>query len=382
MSQGVAIEVFTSMSVVERTWRAFEAASAHYVFQTFEWQNHYLATIGRADAETPVIVVVSDASGQPIMLWPLAFRRVGPVRLLIALGGAVTDYHAPLLAHQASPLLSVALIERVFEAVREQAGRFDAILIDKIPERIEMQRNPLAGLPALAPLGKNAHAARLGRDFEAWVKERRSSSVLKDERRSLRRLQELGTLVSRIDAGAGEADAIAAALFEQKSRRWRETGQRDRLAQPGWKEFYLGLIRKEVCRDAAHVSALQVGSEFVACHLGLNYRNRFYYLIPTFKNGEIEKYSPGRILMLMLMRWCAARDIYVFDFTVGDEEYKKKWCDDELVLFRYMRGFSALGNLYLDLLRCRQQAQKSELLRAAVRTLRGGVAMARGRRAA
>jgi CelD/BcsL family acetyltransferase involved in cellulose biosynthesis len=36
--------------------------------------------------------------------------------------------------------------------------------------------------------------------------------------------------------------------------------------------------------------------------------------------------------MYQLMQWCIARGIDVFDFTIGDEDFKEQWCEATLPL--------------------------------------------------
>ena len=46
--------------------------------------------------------------------------------------------------------------------------------------------------------------------------------------------------------------------------------------------------------------------------------------MPTFAT-EWKSYSPGRLLLEYLIQWSIEQRLKVFDFTVGDEEYKKEW---------------------------------------------------------
>src|SRR4051794_4928667 len=57
------IAVFSSPSQGEALWREALASGAGYVFQTFEWQSAYQATIGAAEGVLPCIVQVADRDG-------------------------------------------------------------------------------------------------------------------------------------------------------------------------------------------------------------------------------------------------------------------------------------------------------------------------------
>lgn len=369
-SGSVMIELETSLDACETIWRKFETDSSHYVFQKFEWHKAYMDTIGAELKVTPVIVLLRESNGQLLMLWPLALRRRGPLRFLVPLGGIVTDYHSPMISTGAQNVVTPTVVEKILTKIRTEIAHYDVIVFDKMPDLIDDQANPLISLPGVEPQGRNAHATRLGNDFETWVKTQRSSNVLKDERRSLRRLAEIAAITPRINVDGVEGAAIGEALIGQKSRRWRQSGQPDLFRMQSYRDFYIQMIEKRACQNESHVSALQLGDEFIACHLGLFYRKRFYYLMPTFSTGYHDKYSPGNLLLLKLLRWCVSNKISCFDFTVGDESYKTAWCDVTLPLYRYLRTCSLLGRCYVLASRLIDRARRVEAFRRFARSFR------------
>ena len=87
-----------------------------------------------------------------------------------------------------------------------------------------------------------------------------------------------------------------------------------------------------------HCAALFVGDITVATHVGIADQDTFYYLMPAHEGGNWEKFSPGRLLLEHLMEWSIQNKLKVFDFTVGDEQYKKDWCDIETELFEKLEA--------------------------------------------
>ena len=51
---------------------------------------------------------------------------------------------------------------------------------------------------------------------------------------------------------------------------------------------------------------------------------------------DLSKYSPGRLLISLLIKWSISKKIDIFDFTLGDENYKKSWCNNESQLYNYL----------------------------------------------
>src|SRR5438552_1975970 len=64
------IAVYRSLAECEVLWRDAATQCAGFVFQTFDWQSAYQATIGAAEGVQPLIVQVTSASAQTLMLLP------------------------------------------------------------------------------------------------------------------------------------------------------------------------------------------------------------------------------------------------------------------------------------------------------------------------
>ena len=76
---------------------------------------------------------------------------------------------------------------------------------------------------------------------------------------------------------------------------------------------------------------------------GIIYKNRFNYLLLSMKEGNLDRYSPGRLLIALLIRWSISKKLEVFDFTLGDEGYKKSWSNKNSYLFNYVESKSLNG---------------------------------------
>src|SRR5262249_19131613 len=74
----------------------------------------------------------------------------------------------------------------------------------------------------------------------------------------------------------------------------------------------------------------------VAANLGLTFRGSYYYILPSYDNGSLARYSPGTIHLRGLMRGAIDLGLGRFDFTIGDEQYKRKWCDSRHTLYDHM----------------------------------------------
>ena len=136
----------------------------------------------------------------------------------------------------------------------------------------------------------------------------------------------------------------------QKSKRYREMKVPDMLVINEYKKFYESLAGIFSNNLKVHCASLDVKGKLVATHVGIVDDDTFYYLMPANEGGDWKKYSPGRLLLLELLKWSIEKKLKFFDFTVGGEAYKKDWCNIEIDLFEVSSASSFLGRIYLYIL--------------------------------
>src|SRR4029078_13663025 len=106
-------------------------------------------------------------------------------------------------------------------------------------------------------------------------------------------------------------------------------------------------------------------------------------VLASYSDGPVSRYGPGAAHLHELMRYAIGRGCTLFDFTIGDETYKRDWC--ELVLKLYdlssaqtLRGWllmlPATGGAMLK----RVSKQPQDVLRLKAR-MRTGPALSRQR---
>ena len=134
-------------------------------------------------------------------------------------------------------------------------------------------------------------------------------------------------------------------LMAQKAQAFNRMGIANLFARPGYPEFFRALATDPATRHLAHVSRLDVGTAAAAVNLGLTFRDRYYYLLASYDGGELSRFGPGAAHLHELMRQAIERGFRVFDFTIGDEPYKRDWSDTELTLFDHIAVATLRGAL-------------------------------------
>jgi CelD/BcsL family acetyltransferase involved in cellulose biosynthesis len=349
---GFRLSLHEDLSAIEREWRAFEQHADCTPFQCFDWLSVWQRHIGSRNGTTPVVVAARDAERELLFLLPLAIER-GFGRRLTWLGSDLSDYNAPLLAPHFSERCDPAHFGVIWRDITTRLQshpqlRYDLVHFEKMPEKVGGQDNPMLGIPLLAhPSG--AYLLQLSNDWETFYAGKRSSATRRRDRTKRKRLAELGE-VRFVDVES--ADEIASSLdvlMQQKSRQFAAMGVGDIFARPGYPEFYREVAT--TARQLVHVSRLDVGSAYAAVNLGLTFHGCYYHVLASYVDGELSRFGPGAVHLHELMRYAIENGCRTFDFTVGDEGYKRDWCDTKLDLFDHIGIATARGAMVAVLLR-------------------------------
>ena len=161
-------------------------------------------------------------------------------------------------------------------------------------------------------------------------------------------LKKLGIVRFKIVTNENEKNKYIEELIKQKNARLSSLGIKDIFKLEDL-NFYKNFERKKLSKIKTHLSALSLNNELIAIHWGIIYNRRFYYLLLSMKEDNLKKYSPGRLLISLLIRLSIAKKMQIFDFTLGDEGYKKSWANRSSALHNYIQ-LSSLRGLILYIL--------------------------------
>jgi CelD/BcsL family acetyltransferase involved in cellulose biosynthesis len=345
----ILIAVHEDLPAIERDWRAFEAQADCTAFQSFDWLAAWLRHIGARNGVRPAIVVASDGAGAILFLLPLAVRSAGFARELTWLGSELCDYNAPLLAASFSTRIDakrfMALWENIARCLQDNPRlRYDFIDLEKMPETVGAQQNPMRHLGGtMTPSG--AYLTHLTGDWETFYTAKRSSATRRRDRSKRNRLAEYGEVKFVNPDSDSEILHTLDTLIAQKARSFAHMGVANLFAKPGHAEFYRALATDPATRHLVHVSRLDVGATAAAVNLGLTYRDCYYHLLASYDDGEVSRFGPGAAHLHDLLHQAIDRGFRIFDFTIGDERYKRDWCDTELKLYDFIAAATWRGAL-------------------------------------
>jgi CelD/BcsL family acetyltransferase involved in cellulose biosynthesis len=344
----IQLSVHEDLSAVERDWRDFERRADGTVFQSFDWLATWQRHIGTLTGVRPAIVVGRDGGGIVFML-PLATRAVGFARELSWLGSDLCDYNAPLLAPGFSERFDVAGFTALWAGIADclqgnARHHYDVVNLTKMPAMVGGQPNPLLHLGVTVnPSG--AYLTHLAGDWETFYAAKRSSTTRRRDRTKRKRLSDFGEVRMVNPESAVETLSALDLLMAQKAQLFAHMGVGNLFARPGHAEFYRALASEPATRHLVHVSRLDVGATPAAVNLGLTWRDCYYHLLASYDDGELSRFGPGAAHLHDLLHQAIDRGFKVFDFTIGDERYKRDWCDSEIELYDHIAAATWRGAL-------------------------------------
>jgi len=340
------IEVFSSFPEAEAAWRRAESVCAGYPYQRFAWLSRWYEEIGEASGVQPCIASVCGGDGRPLALLPLGIQQDHGASVLVWLGQEVNYFHAPLLDRVLLDPVSGEGMDRRFAAlwaaVQQALPPFDAIHLERQPDRIAGFENPFARVGGTPQ--EVSYQATLTGSWEQYYLSQVPRAVRKDSARRARRLAERAETSFVVARDPAMAQRITERMMEQKSQRWQATEDTtDFFALEPYRRFYTRVATECLDERLVHVSALLTGDEILATHWALLADEWMAALFSGYELGEWERLSVGTRLQEHVLRWCFAAGVSVYDFSIGSDRYKQDWSDQTTTVSEYYAPMTGRG---------------------------------------
>jgi len=331
----------TSLKII---WKAFEEESANYCFQSCDWFENWVNNYRVNNNNFLLYIVVVKHESKVVCILPFEIEKKFKFRILKWAGDKQSDYCCPLLRKNLN--FDRKTFVDLFNQVLDLIKNVDVIYLIKQPEYIEGIKNPFIEFSGNFTDSKTYNIL-LPKTWEYYKDQILKKEFHLQNLRKKKSLKKIGNLNFKIYNDQNEKINVMKKLFSQKNIRLSSQGIKDILKLEDL-EFYKKFEESALKNIKTHLSALILNDELIAIHWGIIYKKRFYYLLLSMKENQLSKYSPGRLLISLLIRWSISKKLEVFDFTLGDENYKKSWSNKNSYLFNYVESKSLKGfNLFL-----------------------------------
>lgn len=290
-----------------------------------------------------VVVIVGDPASPDFAL-TLEIVRKGPFRVARFMGGRhANGNYAPASARFAA-LADKQAFEAVARAIAKARPDIDLIALERMVASVGQQANPMLIMPKSKSPNVSL-AVDLAGGFDALL-ERASGKRKRKKHRSQTRKFETAGGFRRIEANTpAEIDRLLEAFYIMKEDRFRKMGIANVFADRAVRDFFKALFSNALGTPNKPfvLHALEVDGKLRAVTGSSRCGDRIICEFGAIAEDELAHASPGDFLFFDNIRDACANGLSVYDFSVGDEPYKRLWCDIESVHFDVMLPLTLKG---------------------------------------
>ena len=352
------IKIFNSFNDnLREIWQNLEKDNAEFPFQTFSWNKHWYETIGKSIKNYEIFIVCIIIEKSCKLILPLAiFKNYFNVKILLKIGGYHTDYKEPLI--DTNYHINENSIENLWTQINNKLPSYDIINFDKLILNHTYKIYLYNFMQKKYFMTSYQLKLDTEKNESKWIYKNREYSEIN---RQIKKLQKFGKLTFTISKNKVQDDEFINKMIVQKRERFLSTKVWDSFKVKEHRNLYLNLYNLKDKNIKSHCSALIYNNNIIATHIGITFKNKFYYLMPSFDKAY-SKYSPGKILLMYLIKFCLENKFDEIDFTGGNEVYKQKISNKNFKIFKIIHPLKFKGYLYYYILIIISLLKKNKLL--------------------
>lgn len=353
MASVVAARILTDFSEIGQIWN--DTGAIHGAPQSLAWIDNWHAIVN-ADS---FVVGLFDADS-PMLLLPLEVVSQNRAKIARYPGGSHANCNFPWLRKECGDALDEDAVVQLTKFIRKARPDIDALSLTRQLSELQGVTNPLLAL-GKKPNPNPVLAASLRGGFDVVLDRANRKRKLKKHRQHSRRYEESGGWRVSRPQNQAETDNILDLYFAMKAVRFRKMGIRNPFADANVRVFFKAFFGEGLAsgQELNELRFLEVGGT-VRSIIG----KLFGQTGPTVEfaaiaEDELMTASPGEFLFFEdISRSCdEGRSIY--SFGIGDEPYKREWCDIELMIYDTLIPLSTKGKLFTALQATRNAIARS-----------------------
>ncbi len=276
------------------------------------------------------LIVSLRADGRGAFALALEVVRAGPFRVARFMGGTHANGNfAPALPAWSS-VTSRAEMAQMVKAIRAARPDIDALLLQRLALDLDGHKNPLLALPHV-PSPNIALAVDLRSGFDAVLEHTSAKRKRKKHRAQMRKFEAAGGYRRIVADTPEEIRRLFDAFLEMKEQRFRKAGVANVFAEAEIQAFFHALFA-DALRNGTRgftLEGLEVAGKLRAVTGTSRCGKRLICEFGAIRDDELAPASPGEFLFYENIEKACEQGFEVYDFSVGDEPYKRLWCDVE-----------------------------------------------------
>lgn len=333
--------VYLDADEAVRVYEAVSSGATVSPAQSFAWVSAWIA-----HTRPDFLVAALASDDRPLFAIALEVTRSGSCLVARFMSGRHANGNFPPLAGQGQNPLTRDDLQEIASAIRKARPDIDILALERMADRLDGLENPLLALPH-SPSANLSLAADLTGGFEVLL-DRVSGKRKRKKHRSQARKFEAAGGFRRIEAKtAAQTNTLLDAFFIMKEERFRKMGIANVFGEPNVQSFFRALfadaLNAKQPRFVLH--GLEVAGKIRAVTGSSRAGRRLICEFGSIAEDDLSHTSPGDFLFFENIREACESGFDVYDFSVGDEPYKRLWCDLEITQFDALVPLTFKGRL-------------------------------------
>jgi len=322
-------------------YRALAKVATYAPPQGVDWIEHWIA------ANKPDVVMATlTKDGEAVLALALEVTRKGPFAVARFMSGTHANGNFALSRSSWLAGPTAPDVQALIAAIAKARPDIDMIALERLLPDLGGKPNPLLALPHFKSPNISL-ACNLEGGFDALLARSSGKRKRKKHRSQSRKFETAGGF-RRIEAQTPEeVGRVLDAFFVMKEMRFRKAGIRNVFAETAVKTFFKRLFVEALAiKPRAFVlHALEVDGTLRAVTGSSRRGDTLICEFGAIVEDELAQASPGDFLFFENIREAGGEGFAVYDFSVGDELYKRLWCDIECQHMDAIVPLTAKGRL-------------------------------------
>lgn len=234
----------------------------------------------------------------------------------------------------------------LFAAIRRARPDIDILALERQADTVRGFANPLQSLPHRESANV-ALAVDLDGGFDALLSRASGKRKCKKHRSQIRKFEAAGGYRRYRARNKAEVETLLSAYFAMKATRFAAMGVRDVFAGNRVRSFFTTLFTTALAEETPpfFLQGLEIGGKLRAVTGMSRSGDRLICEFGGISEDELTAASPGDFMFFENIKEACGEGFRVFDFSVGDEYYKRLWCDIETRHFDVLVPLTWKGHL-------------------------------------
>ncbi|MBZ9705488.1 GNAT family N-acetyltransferase [Mesorhizobium sp. ESP7-2] len=297
-----------------------------------------------AEVKPDLLIATLELEGKPAFALALEVVNRGPFRVAQFMGGRHANGNFCAADPQWLASGDLSAIRSMLAAIARSRPDIDLIALERLLPDLDGIANPLASLDHFASPNLSL-AVDLSGGFDALLLRAGGKRKRKKHRSQTRKFEAVGSH-RRIEArSADEVERLLDAFFEMKEQRFRKMGIANVFGDGRTRAFFRGLFTQAVAEDKPYfvLHGLEVAGKLRAVTGSSRSGSRLICEFGAIAEDDLSNTSPGDFLFFDNIQNACQSGFAVYDFSVGDEPYKRLWCDIETQHFEVLVPLTLKG---------------------------------------